>query len=367
MTHRAVIAAVNDYSQQASLPPGWSVGNLSRSVDDANAMNSLLSGTFGATVTAMLTDSAAARDAILAAIRDMLSASAAGDVATFFFSGHGGRFPADASNPQRYYECFIPASGSPITDLDMHALADTLEPSFVNFTVVLDSCYSGGIHEGTPDSAIKSATYDDNFVSTCVANMTSIIPCGVVMPPGASDFDNNVSNVVGQGNGVVCSVDDNKSLVASSKSCVLAACRYDEVAWEAATNSALTQGIVDVIGATGADVSYLDVIDRLRNDVQNVLNESQTPTLLGQQNRMEENFLAGWNTSKPGVLDPGTQASTDGSTDSGTLADAGQQPTQGDPATTGDPGAGDTSQTQTDVATEDPQTVADPTMQEADA
>ena len=308
MTHRAVVAAVNDYSQQASLPPGWSVSNLNRSLDDATGMSSLLTDTFGATITATLTDTDASRDAILAAIRDMLAASAAGDVATFFFSGHGGRFAADSTNPQRYYECFIPASGAPITDLDMNALADTLQPSYVNFTVILDSCYSGGIHDGTPDSPVKSASYSADFVNVCVANMTTIIPCGATIPPGGTDFDGNVSNVVGQGNGVVCSVDDNKSLVASSKSCVVAACRYDEVAWEASTHSALTQGIIDVVGTSGSQITYLSLIDQLRTDVQNNLGKSQTPTLLGQQNRMGESFLAGWTASKPGVFDPGTQS-----------------------------------------------------------
>ena len=113
----------------------------------------------------------------------------------------------------------------------------------MNFTLVLDSCNSGGIHEGAPDSPLKSAAYSSGFVDTCVAekSMTSIIPCGAAIPPGSTDFDNNVSNVVGQGNGVVCSVDDNKALVASSKTCVVAACRYDEDAQELAAHSALAR------------------------------------------------------------------------------------------------------------------------------
>jgi hypothetical protein len=297
MTHRAVIAAVNDYSQQQSLPAGWTVSDLHRSVDDATAMSTLLSDSFGATVTATLTDTDASRDAILTAITNMLTSSEAGDTATFFFSGHGGRLPADESSPERYYECFIPARGAPITDRDIETAASTLQPSFVNFTLVLDSCNSGGIHDGTPDSPLKSATYSSGFVNTCVANMTSIIPCGAAIPPGSNDFDNNVSNVVGQGNGVVCSVDDNKALVASSKTCVVAACRYDEDAQELAEHSALTQAILDVIKASGSQLSYLDLIDQLRADVQNTLGATQTPTLLGQLNRMNEGFLAGWTTS----------------------------------------------------------------------
>ena len=140
------IAGVNDYSGQANLPPGWSVGNLNRSLDDAGAMYTLLSENFGATVTASLTDGAATRDAILSAINDMLAVSDAGDVATFFFSGHGGRLPADALKPAALLlNASSTASGAPITDLDLHGLSDSLEPSYVNFTVILDSCNSGGI------------------------------------------------------------------------------------------------------------------------------------------------------------------------------------------------------------------------------
>lgn len=299
MTHRAVLAGVNDYSSQASLPPGWSVGNLSKSVADVNAMSTLLSGSFGAQIDSSLTDGSASRDAILDAIRTMLASGEAGDVATFFFSGHGGRFP-DSSDPSKYYECFIPASGAPITDADIRAIADVLEPSYVNFTLILDSCYSGGIHDGTPDSPIKSAMYSDDFIQTCVQNMTTIVPCGAAAD--SSDFAGNVSNVHGQGNGVVCSVDDNKSLVASSKTCLVAACRYDETAQEGPSNSVLTQAILDVVGSSGVDVSYLTLIDGLREDAQNTLGAAQTPTLLGQENRMDENFLAGWNSSKPAAF-----------------------------------------------------------------
>ena len=177
--------------------------------------------------------------------------------------------PADASNPQRYYECFIPASGAPITDLDLHGLSDSLEPSYVNFTVILDSCNSGGIHEGTPDEPVKSANYTADVVQACVDSMSAIVPCGALIPLGSNAFDGNVSDVVGQGNGMVCSVDDNKALVAASKSCVVAACRYDESAWEAETHSALTQAIVDVVASSGTEISYLDLIDKLRDDVQN--------------------------------------------------------------------------------------------------
>jgi Caspase domain len=299
MTNRAVIVGVNDYSQQQSLPPGWSVGNLSGCLADAQSMQTLLTENFGFQVMNCLTDTAATRDAILQAVQAMLAASAAGDVACLTFSGHGGRFPADPVNSNCYYEAIIPAIGAPVTDLDVYNLANTLQPSVINFTLILDSCYSGGIHEGTPDSTItpRSASYSPDYIQTCVSDMNTIIPCGVCLAPGNTDMNNNVSNVVGQGNGVVCSIDDNKSLVPSSLSTVVAACRYDETAADG-PHGALTQGLLDVITQSNPSVTYSDLIDQLRDDIQNNQKQAQTPTLLGQENRMGEAFLAGWTQSQ---------------------------------------------------------------------
>jgi hypothetical protein len=126
--------------------------------------------------------------------------------------------------------------------------------------------------------------------------MNTVVPCGVDLPPGSDAMDGNVSGVTGQGNGVVCSVDDNKSLVALSKSTVVAACRYDESATEQNGHGAMTQGLLDLINQSAPSTTYLNIIDGLRTEMQK-LNVTQTPTLLGQQNRMGEAFVAPWSTS----------------------------------------------------------------------
>jgi hypothetical protein len=41
-----------------------------------------------------------------------------------------------------------------------------------------------------------------------------------------------------------------------------------------------------------------NLVDALRADMMNNLNLAQTPTLLGQENRMDEIFLAPWTTSE---------------------------------------------------------------------
>jgi hypothetical protein len=130
--------------------------------------------------------------------------------------------------------------------------------------------------------------------------MNTIIPCGVVLPLESTDMDGNVSNVVGQGNGVVCSIDDNKSFVPQSKATVLAACRYDEVDTDSAGadgHGGLTAALLDCMYASNQQISYSDLVDALRYDMLNTLNLQQTPTLLGQENRMDKSFLAPWDDS----------------------------------------------------------------------
>jgi hypothetical protein len=76
-----------------------------------------------------------------------------------------------------------------ITDLDIYNLADSLDQSVVNFTLILDSCYSGGIHQDTPDSTIRSAGYSPDYIQACVSTMGTVIPCGVALPPDSPDMD----------------------------------------------------------------------------------------------------------------------------------------------------------------------------------
>ncbi len=53
-------------------------------------------------------------------------------------------------------------------------------------------------------------------------------------------------------------------------------------------HGALTQGLLNVISQSAPAVTYSALIDQLRNDLQNNQKVTQTPTLLGQENRMTE-------------------------------------------------------------------------------
>src|SRR5438132_13974455 len=103
MTKRAVVVGINDYT--GIDPTGAS--NLGGCVADATSVAELLPscGVDAANIVT-LTDGAATRDAALSALLDMVRASEPGDVACFYFSGHGAIEPDDPANLscQRFYE-----------------------------------------------------------------------------------------------------------------------------------------------------------------------------------------------------------------------------------------------------------------------
>ncbi|WP_199728628.1 caspase family protein, partial [Cohnella faecalis] len=175
-------------------------------------------------------DSKATSSNIRQAIRYMLSISEPGDVACLYFSGHGGLHSITADT---YYQTIIPYSGSYISDWDLALAAESLEPSKVNFTVILDSCQSGGMHEESehPD-AIKSVRYASDFVNRLIASLQKVIPFGVTVP-NVQAYSSNVNNVRQGDAALVCMDEDpNQLFIPLAKSTLLSACRWDESAGE---------------------------------------------------------------------------------------------------------------------------------------
>src|SRR5262245_50823167 len=92
MTKRAVVVGINDYTGIDQT--GGS--NLSCCVNDATSVADLLqSFGFDASNVVTLTDGGATRGAVMSSLIDMVRASEPGDVACFYYSGHGSIEPAD--------------------------------------------------------------------------------------------------------------------------------------------------------------------------------------------------------------------------------------------------------------------------------
>src|SRR5215472_597060 len=65
-----------------------------------------------------------------------------------------------------------------ITDIEINQLAAGLQPSYVNFTLVLDSCHSGGVFD-PPDPAsasLRARPWSSDDVQKFANSCTTIVP-----------------------------------------------------------------------------------------------------------------------------------------------------------------------------------------------
>lgn len=306
MTKRALVVGINDYSAQhrRSEELGLTWGNLQGCVNDANAIFALLGRGFGFDQINLLTNRQATRSRILGTLRAMMVASRPGDVVCFYYSGHGGILPASrAADNTRFYEAIIPAEGDWIFDVRITQMAEQLRPSEVNFTLIMDSCHSGGMHAA--DASLQSVPRSvpmEPATANLIAHIQTLIPCGACLPPGSTDMDNNVSNPTTTDHGFTSlDQDPNKVLVASSKATLLSACQYWETALEVNGRGLLTNAILDTVNRSNFDDSYDEVLDQVRSHVRDAAtaqNHIQVPQLYGQLGRTDEPFLQPWTNSE---------------------------------------------------------------------
>uniref|UniRef100_J3NB56 Peptidase C14 caspase domain-containing protein n=1 Tax=Oryza brachyantha TaxID=4533 RepID=J3NB56_ORYBR len=78
------------------------------------------------------------------ALADMVARAAAGDVLFFHYSGHGTLVPPVKGHHGGCDEAIVPCDFNLITDVDFRRLVD-LVPHGASFTMVSDSCHSGGL------------------------------------------------------------------------------------------------------------------------------------------------------------------------------------------------------------------------------
>ena len=314
MIKRAVVVGINDYSVQME-QTGWR--DLRYCVRDAQAMCHLLVDAFlfDPSQVWLYTDSSATFENIRRAITYMLSISEPGDVACFYFAGHGGVHeysdgvvPGDEITSDTIgYEIIVPYSGKYISDWDLFFAAESLEPSAVNFTVVLDSCSSGGLHEESEHPAgIRAVRMVRETVERIVRFMRTVVPFGTTVPSAAA-YTNNIQNARDAGDGLVSLEEDpNKQFIDSAKSTLISACKWTESAQEDPGTSIghgiFTQAFLDLVNQSNFLIDHRELHTQLSARVGELATRlsipSQAPQIRGQANRMEEDFLLGWRDSR---------------------------------------------------------------------
>jgi hypothetical protein len=300
MTKRALVVGINDYSN-------WNTGvtvngvtlsapNLHYCDADAGSFAQLLQDGFSFDTVTLLQDSQATCQAILDNVQGLISASEAGDVVCFYFSGHGGRIPERPSDATtRYYETIITYDAAMISSAQIASIATALPPSKVNFTLVLDSCHSGGMFL-SPDA--RGAISDGATAQTFQAQCSAIVPW--VCLPDPSPMDGNVSGLTLQESGI-CSmtIDPSKDAAENAKATLLSACDYSELSAESPSlgHGYFTQSILEVVNSCNFEITHTDLLAALRTRIAGYQGSHQTPELRGRPVRLAESFLTGWNYS----------------------------------------------------------------------
>ncbi|KAL6839318.1 hypothetical protein ACP4OV_030990 [Aristida adscensionis] len=95
---------------------------------------------------------------IRGALERLVADARPGDALFFHFSGHGNRMPAETGDDDDtgFDECITPCDHNPIQDQDLKEIVAKV-PDGCRFTIVLDSCHSGGMVESTKEQ-IGSST-----------------------------------------------------------------------------------------------------------------------------------------------------------------------------------------------------------------
>jgi hypothetical protein len=310
MTKRAVVVGINNYTGIDATGNS----NLNCCVADAKSVVDLIPSLgFDASNIVLLTDKAATRSGVMAALKGMVNDSEPGDVACFYFSGHGSLEADDPTNPscERFYESMCTATRPFLTDKDLFSIANQLEQSAVNFTVISDSCHSGGMDQETDAvSKYKSLALGNDLTQRIQNFMNTWIPVGISVPSNTDICSNNVSEVqVVEGGHLMCEEDPSQIFVDLAKMTLISGCRFWELSYEINGHGLLTKALLDTINADDFQMDHGDLISTLQLNVADAFQpllpsipnnypKSQVPQLRGQANRMKEGFLQPWSDSR---------------------------------------------------------------------
>lgn len=166
-TKRALAVGINRYDAVSS-PTGSQfttarrITNLNGAVNDATSIRDLLVGRFGFPQqnTQLLTDAAATREAVVAAVNAMLAQSQRGDVVVFYYAGHGSQRRNTLNNsPSKLDQTIVVADANigafDIRDKELARLFNPFLDKGVELILIFDSCHSGSITRGGLSQAVE--------------------------------------------------------------------------------------------------------------------------------------------------------------------------------------------------------------------
>jgi N-acetylmuramoyl-L-alanine amidase len=232
---RALLVGINNYAGNAN--------NLGGCIADVNAMQDVLGRYYGFEAPRTLLDQQASKSAILAALTSLMQQSDTGDVLVFHYSGHGSYIAEPTpQNPNRVSQTLYCADGQNLFDRELAQIVQNYGKEGVNFTIILDSCFSGGFGDvvGVPDQRVRGLPLSADLQQR-LGQTIQVAPVGICRPSSAPDFTQpvTISNA-----GLVCEAHPNTVTVDVARATLFTAVDYTELAPDV---NSYTQTLKDVI------------------------------------------------------------------------------------------------------------------------
>lgn len=269
----ALLVGINKYRANIS----WKLGGC---VNDITDVEEYLGVSVPSAKVRKLCDEQATRDSVIEGFRRHLGQARQGDVALFWFSGHGSRWRVpphlwhseDDGVWMQSLVCVDSQVGDvpDLFDKELALLISEVAARGPHVTVVLDSCYSGGATRDVPSIGVRRVEPVSPFPD----------PDQLLVPLTSRLAVSPLS-----GHGVVDHV-------------ALAACQRDQVAYERADadhvrRGVFTAGLLTELRRGGSQRSYRELMAATRGYVENYF-DHQSPALYPQtESIVDEPFLGG--------------------------------------------------------------------------
>ena len=249
MAKRALLIGINKY-----VIPGADLRGCVNDVEDMSAVLTEYGGFKKSDIT-VLTDRAATKKAMMAAIKSLVKSSKKGDVAFLHYSGHGSNVPDDnGDEADQRDEILCPTDlnwDDTLRDDWLRTTFDTL-PAGANLTVVMDCCHSGTNTRAIqpPDAPVK-----ERYLPS---------PWGIAAAETGRGMPKKVGSTVRRSKAAKRSVQD--IVDADIPELLITGCRDTQTSADAFINGryngALTYGLVEAIRAAKGDLTYRELHER---------------------------------------------------------------------------------------------------------
>lgn len=282
----ALLVGINDYAN---------ISKLHGCVADITAVEALLTARVAADSLNLkvLLDGAATRAGIIDGFRAHLTKASDGDIALFFFCGHGSEEPCPAEwrtiEPSGMNQTIVPVDARAndvfdIADKELAALISEVGASGAEVVMMFDSCHSGGVTRDADDTA--AARENDNTVG--VARMA---PSSAGRARTLTDYLDAARELYDPERLATAGPPDPKHIV-------IMACQHDQLAKEfpkqpTPRRGAFTMAFEEAVGSLGPSATYADLVTAVRTKVRDRATD-QMPSLsaVGGANAASV-FLAG--------------------------------------------------------------------------